>query len=408
MAKPWLTSDDLIESVKRKISFPISQVTFTEEDILAFANEEMAISQVPSILQFHEEYLVTYTTIPIEPYKNNYPIPERAIGMRLRDVFWQDSQNNLFEMTRINSDDRAFFQANIGSNQSIHKFYLQGNDVVLTPAPTANPTGSLVLVYFIRPNQLVKNEKAATISNFVKNIVVDNTSLIAGDTVTLGDIILTAVAGAPSSGEFQIGGTSIVTATNMVSAINTDGTYSASNGTPSTATVEVLYDDLTVEFSTSNTTSFNIEQTQSIKFDTIPSNITNGSVIDILQTKPGHKIKNFGIVLSNSAISGMNITLEQGDIPDDLVVGDYICSENECVIPQLPSDLHNSLAERTAARILASIGDVAGLNERNQKIQEIEQRQGTLLDNRVEGAPQKITARHSLLRYGKMGQRRRF
>lgn len=408
MAKPWLTSDDLIESVKRKIAFPISQVTFSENDILAFANEEMAISQVPSILQFHEEYLVTTKTVPLESNKNSYPIPERAIGMKLRDLFWSDDQGNLFEMTRVNSDDRAFFQQNIGSNQSIHKFYLQGNDVVLTPSPTSNPTGSLVFVYFIRPNQLVKNDEAAIISSFVKSIAVDNTSLVVGNTVTVGNLVLTAVSGAPSTNQFQIGGTSIVTASNLVTAINANGTYSASNGTPSTATVKIDYSDLSLEFSTSNSTSFSIETTQSIKFESVPSNITNGSTIDFLQTKPGHKIKGLSTTLTSTAISGNIITFNSAGVPEDLVIGDYICLENECIIPQLPSDLHNSLSERTAARILASIGDVSGLNERNQKIQEIELRQGTLIDNRVEGAPQKITARHSLLRYGKMGQRRRF
>ena len=80
---------------------------------------------------------------------------------------------------------------------------------------------------------------------------------------------------------------------------------------------------------------------------------------------------------------------------------------NECIIPQIPPDLHNALAERTAARILAAIGDTEGLGVANAKLQEIEARQGTLLDGRVEGAPQKITARHSLLRYGKMGTRKR-
>jgi hypothetical protein len=91
----------------------------------------------------------------------------------------------------------------------------------------------------------------------------------------------------------------------------------------------------------------------------------------------------------------------------NIQIGDYACVANECIIPQIPPDLHNTLAERTAARILAAIGDVEGLQASNAKLQEIETRQGTILDDRVEGAPQKITARHSLLRYGKMGTRKR-
>jgi hypothetical protein len=91
----------------------------------------------------------------------------------------------------------------------------------------------------------------------------------------------------------------------------------------------------------------------------------------------------------------------------NIQIGDYACVANECIIPQIPPDLHNTLAERTAARILAAIGDTEGLQASNAKLQEIETRQGTILDDRVEGSPQKITARHSLLRYGKMGTRKR-
>ena len=65
MATPWMTTDDLISAVKRKISFPISQNTFSEEDIIQFANEEMFIAQVPSVLQYHEEYFVYRVQTPL-------------------------------------------------------------------------------------------------------------------------------------------------------------------------------------------------------------------------------------------------------------------------------------------------------------------------------------------------------
>ena len=110
MGNPWFTSDDLLESVKRKISFPASQNTFQDTDILAFANEELAIAMVPAIMSFHEEYFVTFDVVPIIGGTSRYQIPERAIGMKLRGVFWcdniigpynPDSPGNLFDMTRV-------------------------------------------------------------------------------------------------------------------------------------------------------------------------------------------------------------------------------------------------------------------------------------------------------------------
>lgn len=406
--KPWMTSNDLINAVKRKISFPVDQATFTEEEILDFANEEMMISQVPSVLSFHEEYFVTTKEIPLIADKLRYPIPDRAIGLKLRDVFWKDTNGNLYEMSRINPDDRAYFQENTGSNASLSKFYLEGNDIVLSPGVSTDATGSLLFVYFLRPNQLVKDERAAIAQYFVKTITVDNTTLTAGDTITINGEVFTAVAGAPSTDEFQIGGTSVITATNLTNTINTNGIALANNGTPSTAIVTVKYLDLNVEFETDNTSAFVIpSSSQTIEFDTVPDNIINGSIIDFLQTKPGHKIKGMEVTIPNNAISGNMITFNSSDIPEDFIIGDYICLENECIIPQIPPDLHNALAERTCARILSALGDLQGLQITNSKLQEIEARQGTLLDNRVEGAPQKVLNRNSLLRHGTMGSRRR-
>ena len=99
--------------------------------------------------------------------------------------------------------------------------------------------------------------------------------------------------------------------------------------------------------------------------------------------------------------------LSNAEVPGLFAVGDYICSASECIIPQVPSDLHNGLAERTCGRILAALGDQAGLQNVNTKLGEVNAAQGTLLDNRSEGNGMKITARHSLLRYGRFFGRRR-
>lgn len=406
--KPWYTSDDLINAVKRKISFPISQNTFTEDEILAFANEEMMISQVPSVLSFHEEYFVYSQVVALEANKSRYPIPERAIGMRLRDLFWKDEQNSLYEMVRVSSEDKAFYQDSTDLNTLTYKYYLEGNDVVLTPNVKAVPSGSLVFYYFIRPNQLVRNERAAIINAFAQSITVNNASVVAGDTVTINDIVYTAVAGAPSTNEFQIGGTSIATATNLNNAINTNAVITSNNGSPSTNILTLTYKNSKIVVTTSNALAFVIPTTESLQFNSVPANIVSGAIIDFLQTKPGHRIRSFDVEIPSNAVSGNIISFTAGTVPTDIVFGDYICLANEAIIPYLPPDLHNVLAERTGARILAAIGDEAGLTAINTKIQDMEVRQGTLLDNRVEGSNAKITNRKSLLHFGRMGWRRRY
>lgn len=405
MANPWMNSDDLLDSVKRKISFPASQNTFTDEDILKFANEEMFISQVPSILSFHEEYFVTTETVDIVANTSRYSIPNRAIGMKLRGVFWQDTDGNQFEMTRISSEERAFFQSNSSGSQPFQKFYLEGDYLVLVPqvGSTVSDGTALVFVYWLRPNQLVETDRAAIISSFFKTVTVNNATLTAGDTITVDAVVFTAVAGSPSTNEFQIGGSSIASATNLCTAINTNGVLTATNS--GTALVTMTYSDVTNEFSTSDTAAFAIATTIGINTTEVPDNITASSYVDILQTKPGHKTLAMSVLLGSNTVSSTTILFDEDDLPDSLIVGDYICSENECIIPQIPPDLHNGLAERTGARILAALGDQQGLQASNEKIKEIENAQGMLLDNRVEGNPKKVFNRGSLLRHGKIGRR---
>jgi hypothetical protein len=403
MSRSWLTSDDIIEDVKRTISFPTSQNTFDDEDILAFANKEMAIAIVPDLMTVHEEYFVTKLIVPLEDNKSRYLIPERAVGMKLRDLFLVDAQGNLGEMTRINPDDKSYFGQSTMASNNLYRFYLENNEVVLSPGITSAGGNSLQFEYFQRPNQLVKDEKAATIDYFTKTITVDNTTLIAGDTITIGSTVFTAVSGSPATNEFQIGVTSIITATNLNGAINTNATYFADI---SSNVVTVHSDILSTAYSTTNSAALQIQVKVGISFISIPANIVDGVYIDFLQTKPGHKIRGISVKLTPGSVSGNHINLNISDIPEDLIIGDYVCEEYECIIPGIPSDLHHMLVERTAGRILSAIGDQAGLQAQNMKIAEITSKQQVMLDNRVEGAPPKVFPRNSPLRNNRRGYKR--
>lgn len=521
---PWYTSDKLIEAVKRKILFPISQNTFTEDDILAFANEEMFISQVPAVMQYHEEYFVYRVQVPLVTNISRYPIPDRSIGMKLRDLFWSDASGNYFEMTRISSDDKAFFQRNIGANQAIHKFYLENNDILLTPSVVGDPSGKLNYFIFLRPNQLVRDSRARLFTGFTQDITLASNPL-AGDKLIISlnnqsnapsfyeliavesssysidnytagektivtftsahnipqdinlNVTISGTVGVDSingaytaktlnstqieinkstatpggavgsvviNNSFVIGGTAPVTAAALQAAINSNSIPNISAITVavnppldnSISKLVVTYKDITASFVSSPAKQpfpfatidpFSIESLIGFKINTTYESLFNvDDQVDFLQTKPGHRTYAYDITVKavGSRLEGStNVPYFKVTKTDlytyysngynfapaiaNIQINDYVCVANECIIPQIPPDLHNTLAERTAARILAAIGDTEGLKTSNAKLQEIETRQGTILDDRVEGAPQKITARHSLLRYGKMGTRKR-
>lgn len=394
-AKPYLTTDDLIEEIENNISFPIYQSTFSEADVIKFLNKELMISQVPSVMEYHEKYLTHDVRVPLRANVQKYAIPNRAIGMKLNDVWYEDENGNQKEMSMIDDSNRQYFQDNslINTSQQ-HKYFIQSNSIVLVTPVGDAPVGDLVFSIFLRPNQLVANERAATITSFNKKVTISNVDLSAGDTITILSEVFTA------NTDFAIGGTSTITATNLVTAINNAGIDATA--TSSAAVVNIAFEtrDAALEVETDNEDGFVISDNYTIGFDEIPSNITTGVKVDFLQTNPGHQIYKYDIL--PLSLSTTYIDFDENDVPDELEIGDYICLANECIIPGIPPELHHVLAERACARILSAIGDQQGLAATMENIKEMEQSQGTLIDNRVENSPKKILNRNSPLRLGKM------
>jgi hypothetical protein len=447
-AKPYYTTDDLIASIKRRISFPLSQNSLLYSDLVAFLNEEMQLSAVPAVKQEHEEYFVYKVTVPLINGVSRYEIPNRAIGMALRDVKYSDSSGNFYDMTRIAPDDKAFFQQSNGSNQTISKYYIEGNEIVLTPLVQAGASGKLNFFIYLRPNSLVRNDRAATIQNFQKAITVsNNANLEVGDRIyiytglstspTPEEYIFEAVASGAVAFEFNIGATANDTAANLNTAINNAGIKNISS-TVSTNQATVIYSDISTEFDSvkSDTgvlgNAFTIDsQNLYVRFNQLPTTYTDpetmqtsslygvGNLVDFLQTNPGHRTYTYDIpivaidgTVASFAVDGLKTYLNNssGGVLAfyNIKVGDYICLANECIIPQIPPELHNALAERAASRVLMSIGDMQGYQLSMAKIQEMDKKQETLIGSRVEGSVPKVFNRYSLLRLGKSRFRRRY
>ncbi len=440
-AKPYLTTNALMDSIKARISFPLSQSTFTYNDVVRFINEELQLSAVPSIKEEHEEYFV-FKAPPVALVNgiSRYGIPNRAMGMTVRDINWSDSSGNFFKMSRIAPEDKSFFQQNVGSNQAIGKYYIEGNEIVLTPQVSTGATGSLNFFIFLRVNQMVRDDRACIIQNFVKGLEISNNStVVANDTITIitgnessvtTETVLTAVSGSPATVyEFQIGATAQITASNLTNVINSLSLEDVS-ATYSSITSTLSYDDISTTFTTTSDGITIDNNYLYIKFDQLPTTYTDpdtnvtddffsvNSKCDFLQTNPGHKTFTYDIKLraiESGNIGKFKVTDMQTYLNNSsggnleffpIEVGDYMCIANECIIPQIPPELHNALAERAASRILMAIGDKDGYAISQQKISEMDKQQATLIGQRVEGSVPKVFNTFSLLRLGKKGRRR--
>ncbi len=180
MPKFYMTSDDLIASIERRILVPLNQSTFSEQDFLDFATEEMNLGVVPMVISNHEDYYVFPEDVGLIANQTKYDIPYRAIGNKIKDIYLVDSGGNLFEMTRVQKSDTvssADTAHYLGSNLS--RFYVENNQVCLTVDPdVVSSAYSLRFSYYIRPNALVPNVEIAQV------ISVDrNTGIITVDAV---------------------------------------------------------------------------------------------------------------------------------------------------------------------------------------------------------------------------------
>lgn len=316
----YLSSNGIIASAKRRAMIPQDQSTFTAEDFLAFANEEMKIALIPHIMGHHEDFFLYNIDVPLEANVSGYEIPYRSIGNKLRDVAYVDSNGNIAEMTRIFVEDLPDFQRNqTNSTSQLRTFYISNNEVVLVPSIGSTVSGSLRFIFYMRPNDLVTEDKVG-----------------------------------------------------IIQSINT-------------STGELVLDQIPEEFSISQ-------------------------LYDLIQVKSPHRIRKYDLTVSSINTSTKTITFDPDDLPTNLELGDHVNLACETILPQIPTDLHVVLAHRVAARCLEAMGDVQGLEIANQKLAEMENRTGNLIDNRVEGAPTKIVNRHSILRSGISGKkvRRRF
>lgn len=168
------TSNRIIRSVQRTAVVPISQSTFTEQDILEIASEEIDISVVPQILKLHEDYLLASEEVPADGRKA-YDIPYRAIGSKLRDVAWVDNNGNTYEMTKVPVDFLSDYNNNAGSTAEAQYYYIKNNQIWLIN--NLATSGSFKFFYYFRPNRLVKDERAGVIKSIDRDnnlIVVDS------------------------------------------------------------------------------------------------------------------------------------------------------------------------------------------------------------------------------------------
>jgi len=160
------TTTYLVESLKRKASFPSSQSLFTDLELISFFSEELRITVVPLIIKAREEFFVESVDFSTVTNQAQYDIPSAAIGARIRDLLNVQPTGALIRIPRMAPEDFSNFNSNW---QQPSGFYIESNKIVLIPTPTR--VVNLRLTYFHRRNQLVPVAQAGQVLNVVGTLV---------------------------------------------------------------------------------------------------------------------------------------------------------------------------------------------------------------------------------------------
>lgn len=137
-----------------------------------------------------------------------------------------------------------------------------------------------------------------------------------------------------------------------------------------------------------------------------PDNFVGADLFDITSGRSPHNILGIDVVpVALGDIFTPKITFAPTDLPHNLKKNDVVTLAEETIIPQVPVELHSILSQRVAIRCLEALGDTAGVQIAMAKLQEMETKTGTIIDNRAEGSPLKIAPKHTFLRRGRIFRR---
>lgn len=176
MAKPAYDVEALIASVKRRSSIPTSQLTFTDAEFTAIANDELQGEVVPLVMSTRGEYFVDHYDTA-SPASGIIPFPHGTVGCKVRSISYmqQTSPILLINLPQIDLD----VVAGVGftNYNTMTGFYIEGNNINLYPN-TAVPANTNIRIYYYRRSLVLAAPntyaKITSVNSGTNTIVVDH------------------------------------------------------------------------------------------------------------------------------------------------------------------------------------------------------------------------------------------
>lgn len=384
-----LTSDKLIATIRRRAFIPRSQETFSNDDFLEMATEEINLGIMEKLINARGDYLVYFEDIPVVENTLSYAIPSRAHGNKLRDAHIVDRDGQtVYELTQTTLEERLDLNR-FATFQRRTNFYME-NDCIILHEDVAKPAHSIRMWFYMRPNKLVQNSRAGIVTQLSKSIEIDSVSPMNG-AINAISADLKAVVTSPSHGLSS--GKIILTGSNSTPSI--DGVHTIIVIDANTFSVDVT----TTISGTSGTWVKGVEVVVAT-ISTIPSHFTGAIKYDIVRSYSPNKLSHFNLHSNTVNTTLKTISFRHSSAPD-LNVGDYITKAEESIVPNIPTELHPIVAQKVAIACLEAMGDEQNKVSAERKLAQMEMSALKIITNRVEGAPKKIKNRFGTLNSGK-------
>ncbi len=128
----------------------------------------------------------------------------------------------------------------------------------------------------------------------------------------------------------------------------------------------------------------------------LPTTMISGVEIDFVQGKQGNRLLAMDKAITNA--SGTQLTFDADDVPDTLVVGDWVSIAQTSPVLMMPDECQPVFESKICDRILYAIGDYDGSAALKAAAIPQEAALRQLLEPRIQGESTKIVNRHGLLR----------
>jgi len=154
---------------------------------------------VPIIDSLNQEFFVTRTITPIIAGTTSYPIPQRALARKLREVKIVGPSGGRSDFPKIAVEREQFYRA----SGTPFGWYFMADGIEIVPVPSASGY-SLQLWWFIPPGKLIPTTEAAQVQSVVYGPLTDDVTVVALPTNIVAGSVIDFIQGVPGNGYISL------------------------------------------------------------------------------------------------------------------------------------------------------------------------------------------------------------